>query len=237
MERGDETMSGSNNETTEIFTVRPVHRPNTIALEPVFSTRHAEDNMIGRLDSDIHNCQTRTQTIAEQSPSSTNKCDLIGFTCPHPNISTSNDQNIQDPIGLNAYQASSRYIDSKEPAPNQPQIDLPDPRIATPSQIESIVQNLENLSASQQSQVKKLLLENRQSFRKKRGEYKEFSYNFQVESLPKVTSTNRPVPFAIRKEVKDELSRMLHDGIIEPSRSPYINPLVIVPRAKPLRSA
>jgi hypothetical protein len=100
-------MSGSNNETTEIFTVRPVQTdPNTIALEPVFSTRHAEDNMIGSLDSDIHNCQTKTQTIAEQLPSSTNKCDLIGFTCPHPDISTSNDQNIHEPIGLNAYQAA-----------------------------------------------------------------------------------------------------------------------------------
>jgi hypothetical protein len=229
--RDEETKSGPNNETTERFTVWPVQTdPNTIDLEPVFSTCHAEDNIICSSDGDIHNIKTTTPTIAEQSPSPISKCDVIGFNCPHPDVSNGNDQSIHEPIGLNAYQASSRYIDSKEPAPNQTQIDLPDPRIATPSQIESIVQNLENLNASQKSQVKKLLLENRQRFSKKPGEYKEFSYNFQVESLPKVTSTNRPIPFAIRKEVKDELSRMLHDGIIETSISPYINPLAIVPR-------
>jgi hypothetical protein len=51
------------------------------------------------------------------------------------------------------------------------------------------------------------------------------------------TSANsRPISFALRDQVRDQIQIMLKDDIVEESFSSYINPLTLVVReAKPLR--
>jgi hypothetical protein len=56
-----------------------------------------------------------------------------------------------------------------------------------------------------------------------------FEYQFQMQGgLPKLC--NSPIPFSLRREVREQLEEMVKNGILEISHSPYINPLTIIQR-------
>jgi hypothetical protein len=55
-------------------------------------------------------------------------------------------------------------------------------------------------------------------------------YKFGVETTELLVSRSRPLPFAVRKEVRQQIEQLLHDGILEHSDSSYINPLTEVLR-------
>jgi hypothetical protein len=57
-----------------------------------------------------------------------------------------------------------------------------------------------------------------------------FEYRFQMQGgLPKLCNS-RPIPFSLRREVREQIEEMIKKGILEISHSPYVNPLTIIQR-------
>jgi hypothetical protein len=53
--------------------------------------------------------------------------------------------------------------------------------------------------------------------------------------LPK-SCNSRPIPFSLRREVREQVEEMFKNDILEISHSPYVNPLTIIQRKdKPVR--
>ena len=63
-----------------------------------------------------------------------------------------------------------------------------------------------------------------------------FEYRFQMQGeLPK-SCNSRPIPFSLRREVREQIEEMVKNGILEISHSPYVNPLTTIQRKnKPVR--
>jgi hypothetical protein len=63
-----------------------------------------------------------------------------------------------------------------------------------------------------------------------------FEYRFQMQGgLPK-SSNCLPIPFLLRREVREQIEKMVKNDILEISHSPYVNPLTIIQRKdKPVR--
>jgi hypothetical protein len=53
-------------------------------------------------------------------------------------------------------------------------------------------------------------------------------YEFNMEDETSIVGSTRPIPFAVRGEVREKITQMLDDDIIEPSHSSFINPLTVV---------
>ena len=68
------------------------------------------------------------------------------------------------------------------------------------------------------------------------GKCNMFEYEFQMQGeLPK-SCNSRPIPFSLRREVREQIEEMINNDILEISHSPYVNPLTIVQRKhKPVR--
>jgi hypothetical protein len=57
-----------------------------------------------------------------------------------------------------------------------------------------------------------------------------FQYRFQMQGgLPK-SCNSRPIPFSLRREVREQIEEMIKNGILEISHSSYVNPLTIIQR-------
>jgi hypothetical protein len=62
----------------------------------------------------------------------------------------------------------------------------------------------------------------------KPGRCNRFLYNFTIEGkLPNSTST-RSIPFAFRKQVREQIQEMVENGILGELFSDFINPLTVV---------
>jgi len=62
----------------------------------------------------------------------------------------------------------------------------------------------------------------------KPGKCKGFEYTFQVQGQLLKSTYSRPLPFALRPAVNEELPQLLPDDILEESHSAYLNPLTVV---------
>jgi hypothetical protein len=51
-----------------------------------------------------------------------------------------------------------------------------------------------------------------------------------MENTELIVGNGRPIPFNVRKQVREQISQMLEDNIIQPSTSSYLNSLTIVMR-------
>lgn len=60
------------------------------------------------------------------------------------------------------------------------------------------------------------------------GETDIVNHGIDTGSSPPVQSTPRRLPYALRKELEQEMDTLLRTGCIEPSTSPYSSPLVLV---------
>jgi hypothetical protein len=65
---------------------------------------------------------------------------------------------------------------------------------------------------------------------KKPGRCKDFEYQFNIQGKPPKQMSSRPIPFALRKQVREQIQEMVADGILDESFSDYVNPLTIVPK-------
>ena len=81
------------------------------------------------------------------------------------------------------------------------------------------------------SQLENLLLQYHDVFAlvdEELGETDVVSHAIDTGTSPPVQSTPRRLPYALRKELEEEMDTLLRTGCIEPSTSPYSSPLVLV---------
>jgi hypothetical protein len=110
-----------------------------------------------------------------------------------------------------------------------------DDRMMTQEQLCGKVRENNNLSSRQQVELYKVLSKYQQNLTKRPGRCTKFEYEFKIEGSVPNSANSRPIPFALRNQVRDQIQIMLKDGVIEESYSAYINPLTFVVReAKPL---
>jgi hypothetical protein len=93
-----------------------------------------------------------------------------------------------------------------------------------------------NLSPQQQGDLYNVLIKYQHHLTKRPGKCIKFEYEFRIEGSIPTTANSRPIPFALRDQVRDQIQVILKDDILEESFSSYINPLTLVVREmKPLR--
>jgi hypothetical protein len=98
------------------------------------------------------------------------------------------------------------------------------------------VHECRNLSIQQQSELYEILMKYKPHLTKRPGRCTNFEYSFQIVGDTPRSSNSRPIPFALREKVREQIQVMLKDGILEESFSEYLNPLALVVRGKkPLR--
>ena len=94
----------------------------------------------------------------------------------------------------------------------------------------------EKLSCEENCKLLELIRKYQEHFITRPGRCNMFEYRFQMQGeLPK-SCNSRPIPFSLRREVREQIEEMVKNGILEISHSPYINPLTIIQRKhKPVR--
>jgi hypothetical protein len=111
-----------------------------------------------------------------------------------------------------------------------------DDRDITAEQLHRKVSESNNLSPQQQDNLYEILVNYLPHLTKRPGKCTQFEYEFQVEGSVSASGHSRPIPFALREQVRDQIQVMLQDDILEESFSDYLNPLTLVIRdMKPLR--
>ena len=113
---------------------------------------------------------------------------------------------------------------------------ITDDRMITAEQLRGKVSENNNLSPQQQEDLYKVLIKYQQHLTKRPGKCTKFEYEFKTEGSIPTSANSRPIPFALRYQVRDQIQVMLKDDTLEESFSSYINPLKLVVREmKPLR--
>jgi len=75
-----------------------------------------------------------------------------------------------------------------------------------------------------------LLYKYRSHLTKRPGGCNQFEYKFEMTGDMPKSRKARPIPFALRAQVKKQIQEMLKDNILEESFSDYVNPLTLVER-------
>jgi hypothetical protein len=88
----------------------------------------------------------------------------------------------------------------------------------------------ENLRYEEKCNLLELICKYQEHFVTRPGRCNMFEYRFQMQGgLPK-SCNSRPIPFSIRREVKEQIEEMVKNGILEIFHPPYVNPLTIIQR-------
>ena len=111
-----------------------------------------------------------------------------------------------------------------------------DDRDMSTDELRDKIKECTNLSSHQQAQLFDVIVKYKPYLTKRPGRCNKFEYRFNViEDVP-IRSTCRPIPFALRERVREQIQLMVQDGILEESFSDYLNPLTVVERGdKPPR--
>lgn len=99
-----------------------------------------------------------------------------------------------------------------------------------PETILEIVENIDTLDTTQKSQLKQLLLQFPTVFSNKPGLCNKFEYDIKLKDYTPFKGHYYPIPACYQKEVARQIQELINDGIIERSDSPYINPILVVPK-------
>jgi hypothetical protein len=86
------------------------------------------------------------------------------------------------------------------------------------------------LSPKQQKELYGVLIKYQQHLTKRPGRCNMYEYEFKIEGDIPSAAKSRPIPFALRAPVREQIQTMLRDGILEESYSAYVNPLTLVHR-------
>jgi hypothetical protein len=111
-----------------------------------------------------------------------------------------------------------------------PEQDFSDPRSLRKTDLSALIEQIVDLNKEQKRDLYEILVKYLDSFTSKPGVCKLFSYKFQVEADRPIVGYNRPIAFALRPAVRQQIEQMLKDDILEASSSPFLNPLTIVHR-------
>ena len=106
----------------------------------------------------------------------------------------------------------------------------PDDRTISERQLRAKVCEENRLTAEQQEDLYKVLARYRQQLTKRPGKCTRFEYEFKLEGSMPQSANSRPIQFALRSQVREQIQEMLRDGILEESHSAYINPITPVVR-------
>ena len=87
------------------------------------------------------------------------------------------------------------------------------------------------LSATQLAEVSQLLEDFKDVLTDVPGETNLIEHEIKLVSDQPVRTKQYPLPFSMTETIKDETEKMLEMGIIEPSQSPYISPVVLVKKS------
>ena len=88
-----------------------------------------------------------------------------------------------------------------------------------------------DLSKQQENQVKELLEEFKDVLTYIPGETNLIEHKINLTSDQPLRTKQYPLPFAMSQTVKEETKKMLEMGIVEPSSSPYLSPVVLVKKS------
>ncbi|CAB0043873.1 unnamed protein product [Trichogramma brassicae] len=80
------------------------------------------------------------------------------------------------------------------------------------------------------TQLKNLCIKHRSCFRKTPGRFKSYEHTIIMKNDEPFFMKSYPIPDKYRDKVSEEIDNMLRYGVIERAVTPYINPLVIVPK-------
>ena len=96
---------------------------------------------------------------------------------------------------------------------------------------EEIKQKLEETNITDpeiERELGDVLWRHRAVFRKEPGRLKTYQHILRVKENQPFVGRSYPVPMAYRDKVDEEIRKILNKGIIQRSRSPYINPMIPV---------
>jgi hypothetical protein len=108
--------------------------------------------------------------------------------------------------------------------------DPQDSRNVTSEQLRAKIDESDNLSDFQKEQLYALLLKYKNNLTKRPGRCNQFEYKFEMTGDMPKSRNARPITFALRAQVREQIQEMLKDGILEKSFSDYVNPLTLVKR-------
>lgn len=103
-----------------------------------------------------------------------------------------------------------------------------DPYSITRSELIENIYSIPGLDSSDKVQLEELVWSYRDVFSKKPGRIKTFEYDLRLKDNSEFFHRAYPVPKKYEELVDIEIQRMLQLGVIERSRTTYINPLVCV---------
>lgn len=83
-------------------------------------------------------------------------------------------------------------------------------------------------SSEEQKIFTKLLFKHRKIFDKRPGRLNSYEHRLEVVEHESFQARSYPVPVAYRDSVDQEIERMMELGIIQKSKSPYCNPILVV---------
>ena len=101
-----------------------------------------------------------------------------------------------------------------------------DYRTISEEQLRAKVCENKRLSAEQQEDLYNVLAKYRQRLTKRPGKRTQFEYEFKTEGSKPHSANSRPIPFALRNQVHEQIQTVLKDGILEESHSAYKNPIL-----------
>jgi hypothetical protein len=122
-----------------------------------------------------------------------------------------------------------RNAGDTEPAPDTNKTNKDD-RTITTDQIRELINELEDITSDQKQKLAAVLFKYHGNFTKRPGKCKGFEYTFQVQGQGPKSTYSRPLPFALRPAVSEEIRRLMKDDILEESHSSYLNPFTVVQR-------
>jgi hypothetical protein len=115
--------------------------------------------------------------------------------------------------------------------PNIPHnVEFGDARAISDQDLYMRVDEASSLNEAQKYELFETPLKYRDHFTTKPGKCQLMSYEFKVTSKEPIVGHSRPIPFAVRSEVRSQIKQMLADDIIEVCNSNYLHPLTVVMR-------
>ena len=107
-----------------------------------------------------------------------------------------------------------------------------DDRMITTEQLRGKVCENNNLSPQQQEDLYNVLVKYQRHLTKRPGKCTKFEYELKIEGSIPTSANSRPIPFALKDQVRDQIQAILNDDILEESFSSYIKPLTLVVRER-----
>jgi hypothetical protein len=92
---------------------------------------------------------------------------------------------------------------------------MTDERMITAGQLRGKVSENNNLSQQQQDDLYNVLIKYQQHLTKRPGKCTKFEYEFKIDGSMPTSANSRPIPFALRDQVRDQIQVMLKDDILE----------------------